>query len=64
MPQNAPGGILATIALGVIGAFVGGYLATMLGIGSVRGLDLVSVGIATGGALLTLGIYGYFARGR
>ncbi len=54
MPGKDPGGIVMTIVLGVAGAFVGGWLGTLLGIGSVTGFNLGSLAIATGGALLLL----------
>ena len=46
MPGPDPGGILLTILLGVAGAFVGGWIGTLLGLGSLV--------LATGGALLLL----------
>jgi uncharacterized membrane protein YeaQ/YmgE (transglycosylase-associated protein family) len=43
-----------TILLGVAGAFVGGYISTFLGFGSVTGFNPGSLVIATGGAILLL----------
>jgi uncharacterized membrane protein YeaQ/YmgE (transglycosylase-associated protein family) len=40
--------------IGIAGAFVGGFIATFLGLGTVTGFNLGSVAIATGGALLLL----------
>ncbi|MEM9386201.1 MAG: GlsB/YeaQ/YmgE family stress response membrane protein [Pseudomonadota bacterium] len=57
MPGKDPGGILVTIGIGVAGAFVGGYLGTLLGVGGVGGFDLMSIAIATGGAMLLLFAY-------
>ncbi|MEO0422806.1 MAG: GlsB/YeaQ/YmgE family stress response membrane protein [Pseudomonadota bacterium] len=57
MPGKDPGGILVTIGIGIAGAFVGGYLGTLLGIGGVGGFDLMSIAIATGGAMLLLFAY-------
>jgi uncharacterized membrane protein YeaQ/YmgE (transglycosylase-associated protein family) len=54
MPGPDPGGLIVTILLGVAGAFVGGFVATFLGLGTVSGFNLGSVAIATGGALLLL----------
>ena len=54
MPGRDPGGLIVTILLGIAGAFVGGYLATLLGLGTVTGFNLGSVAIATGGAFLLL----------
>ena len=57
MPGKDPGGFIITILLGIAGAFVGGYVSTFLGLGSVTGFNLVSLAIAVGGALLLLFIY-------
>ena len=40
MPGPDSGGMVMTILLGVAGAFVGGWLGTQLGFGSVLGLRL------------------------
>jgi uncharacterized membrane protein YeaQ/YmgE (transglycosylase-associated protein family) len=57
MPGDDPGGIIVTILIGIAGAFVGGYIATALGFGTVSGFNLGSLVIATAGALLLL--FGY-----
>ena len=54
MPGPDPGGMIVTMLIGIAGAFVGGFIATFLGLGSVSGLNLGSVAIATGGALVLL----------
>jgi len=54
MPGKDPGGCFITIVLGIGGAFVGGYIATLLGFGSVTAFDLRSFAIAVGGAVLLL----------
>ncbi len=54
MPGRDGGGIVVTTLLGVGGAFVGGAVASALGLGSFTGFNLGSIGIATGGALLLL----------
>ena len=54
MPGPDSSGLVMTILLGVAGAFVGGWLGTQLGFGSVTGFDLRSLGIAVVGALLLL----------
>jgi uncharacterized membrane protein YeaQ/YmgE (transglycosylase-associated protein family) len=51
MPGPDSSGLVMTILLGVAGAFVGGWLGTQLGFGSVTGFDLRSLGIAVIGAL-------------
>jgi uncharacterized membrane protein YeaQ/YmgE (transglycosylase-associated protein family) len=54
MPGDDPGGIVVTALLGIAGAFVGGWIGTQLGLGSVTGFSFGSLAIATGGALLLL----------
>ena len=54
MPGDDPGGMVMTILLGIAGAFVGGFVSTFLGFGSVTGLNPGSLVIATGGAILLL----------
>ena len=54
MPGTDPGGTIVTILLGIAGAFVGGFIATALGIGTVNGFNIGSLAIAIGGALLLL----------
>jgi uncharacterized membrane protein YeaQ/YmgE (transglycosylase-associated protein family) len=54
MPGDDPGGIFLTILLGIAGAFVGGFIGTTLGLGSVTGFNLGSLALAVGGALLLL----------
>jgi len=65
MPGKQGGGLVLTIVLGVVGAIVGGFLGTyVLGFGDISGFDVRSIGIAVGGALLVLLVYGFVARGR
>lgn len=54
MPGPDPGGLFLTIALGVAGAFLGGFIGSSLGLGSVTGFNLGSLALATAGALLLL----------
>jgi uncharacterized membrane protein YeaQ/YmgE (transglycosylase-associated protein family) len=57
MPGKDPGGFFVTILIGVAGAFVGGFIASLIGVGGVSGFDLGSLAVATGGAVLLLFIY-------
>jgi uncharacterized membrane protein YeaQ/YmgE (transglycosylase-associated protein family) len=57
MPGRDPGGLVVTIALGIGGALVGGFVASAAGFGPVSGLNLGSLVTATGGALLILFVY-------
>jgi uncharacterized membrane protein YeaQ/YmgE (transglycosylase-associated protein family) len=54
MPGKDPGGIFMTMLLGIVGAVVGGWISTRLGLGVVTGFNIPSLVIATGGALLLL----------
>ncbi len=54
LPGKDPGGLIVTICLGIAGAFVGGYLGSLLGLGAVTGFNFQSLGVAVGGAVLLL----------
>ncbi|MCU7843762.1 MAG: GlsB/YeaQ/YmgE family stress response membrane protein [Candidatus Thiodiazotropha sp. (ex Monitilora ramsayi)] len=62
MPGKDDGGFIITILLGVAGAFVGGYLGSLVGIGSVGDLSIVSILTATVGAFLLLFLYRQFKK--
>ncbi|RSM24104.1 GlsB/YeaQ/YmgE family stress response membrane protein [Aeromonas salmonicida] len=57
MPGRDGGGFFMTVLLGIIGAMVGGYVGTLLGLGSVTGFNLSSIAIATMGALIVLFVF-------
>jgi uncharacterized membrane protein YeaQ/YmgE (transglycosylase-associated protein family) len=57
MPGRDPGGFIVTTLLGIAGAFVGGYIGTSFGFGSVTGFDFRSLVIAVAGAVLLLVVY-------
>jgi len=54
MPGKDPGGLLVTMLLGIAGAFVGGFIGRLVGLGDFTGFNLGSIVLATGGALLLL----------
>ena len=59
VPGQDPGGggllgIVMTIVIGIIGAFIGGWGGTQLGWGSVTSFDIRSLGLAILGAVLLL----------
>ena len=64
MPGKVPGGIILTIAIGIIGAVVGGFIGTRLGFGDISGFDLRSMLLAVGGGILVLFVYGLVTRAR
>ncbi len=57
LPGKDPGGWIVTILLGIAGAFVGGWVGGLFGMGTVGGFSLSSVITATVGAILLLVIY-------
>jgi uncharacterized membrane protein YeaQ/YmgE (transglycosylase-associated protein family) len=57
VPGKQGGGIIVTIVLGIVGAFLGGWIGTLLGLGSVNGFNLTSILLATGGAIIVILIY-------
>jgi uncharacterized membrane protein YeaQ/YmgE (transglycosylase-associated protein family) len=50
-------GLIMDIVLGIIGAVVGGWLAGFFGLAGVSGVNLYSVAIAVGGAVVVLLVY-------
>lgn len=58
MPGRDPGGFIGTVVIGVVGAFVGGLIANMLGYGQVEpGFNLVSFIFAVAGSIILLAVY-------
>ncbi len=57
-------GLIGSILLGIVGALVGGWLSTsLLGLPyDVTGINLTSVLVATGGAVIVLFVVGLFRR--
>ena len=63
MPGRDGGGFILTCVLGVVGAVVGGWLATMFGIGgNISGFDLHSFLVAVAGAIVVLGVFRLLRR--
>ena len=63
MPGRAGGLSSHTVILGIVGAVVGGWLATMFGIGgSISGFNLHSFLVAVVGAILVLGVFRLLRR--
>lgn len=62
MPGKDPGGLILTILIGIGGAFVGGFIGSYLGFGTVTGFNTVSLLLAIGGAILLLILYRIIKR--
>jgi uncharacterized membrane protein YeaQ/YmgE (transglycosylase-associated protein family) len=64
MPGDDPGGIFVTILIGIVGAFLGGFIGSTLGIGSVTGFNMTSILLAIGGSIILLVIYRFIKSPR
>jgi uncharacterized membrane protein YeaQ/YmgE (transglycosylase-associated protein family) len=60
--RNAQMGALANIVVGIVGALIGGFVMNSLGAPGVTGLNIYSVLVAIGGAVVLLFIVGLFRR--
>jgi uncharacterized membrane protein YeaQ/YmgE (transglycosylase-associated protein family) len=56
-------GLILDIVLGIVGAFVGGFLFTYLGAAGISGFNLYSMFVAVIGAVVILVLY-HLVRGR
>ncbi|TCJ20480.1 GlsB/YeaQ/YmgE family stress response membrane protein [Rubrobacter taiwanensis] len=62
MPGPDPGGIIVTILIGIVGAFIGGFITSnLIGVG-VTGLNISTILVATLGAIILLAIYRALTR--
>ena len=58
-------GLLMNLIVGILGASIGGFLATsLLGLHFVEGFNIATIAVATGGAVLLLAIFGGIRRDR
>jgi uncharacterized membrane protein YeaQ/YmgE (transglycosylase-associated protein family) len=57
-------GLIRDVLLGVVGAFIGGYLFTLFGASGVTGLNLYSLLVAVVGAVVFLFVYHAIFRRR
>lgn len=62
MPGEDPGGCVVTMLIGIVGAVIGGWLATQFGFGGISGFDFRSLIVAVIGAVLLLWVYRLVSR--
>jgi uncharacterized membrane protein YeaQ/YmgE (transglycosylase-associated protein family) len=62
--KNKKMGAIANIVVGIIGAFLGGYIMEFFGAEGVTGFDLYSLFVAILGAVVLIWIVGLFTRRR
>lgn len=61
-PGDDPGGWIITILIGIAGAFVGGYIGSLVGFGDISGFNIKSLALAVAGSLLLLFLYSKFKK--
>jgi len=61
--KNERMGCIANIIVGIVGAFIGGFLMSFIGGGGVTGFNLYSFGVAVLGAVVLLAIVGFIQKG-
>ncbi len=64
MGTDAKQGGLANIVVGIVGAFIGGFIANLLGFSGASGLNLWSFVVALGGSVVLLAVVRAFSRAR
>ena len=64
IPGEDPGGFLATIFIGMIGALVGGLIVGVFGGTGVSGINVRSILVATLGAIVLLAAFRVFTGRR
>lgn len=62
--MRSANGVLEDIILGIIGAFIGGFVMNALGQPGVTGFDLYSIMVATIGAVVLIFLGRMIRRGR
>lgn len=56
-PGPDPGGWLITILIGIGGAFVGGFIGSLLNMGDINSFNIKTLLLATGGSIIILWLY-------
>jgi len=64
MVMNTGLGVIGNIVVGIIGAFIGGWLFTQFGMPGVTGFNFYTLGVAFVGSLVLLFIVGFVFRRR
>lgn len=63
MPGDQKAGFFVTMALGIVGGLVGGYVMSLITGEGVTGFNLQTLLVATVGALIVLLVYGFVRKG-
>jgi uncharacterized membrane protein YeaQ/YmgE (transglycosylase-associated protein family) len=62
MKKNRKMGAIANIVVGIVGAFIGGYIMDFFGAEGVTGFNFYSLLVAIVGAVVLLWVLGLFSR--
>lgn len=62
MGKNASMGAIANILVGIVGAFIGGYVMSLIGKSGVSGFNLSSFMVALLGSVILLWIINFFSK--
>lgn len=62
VPGRNPGGVMVTILIGLVGAWLGHYVASRLGFNTMESFDLLGIVIATVGAAIIMLVFRLFRR--
>lgn len=62
MPGEDKMGWIMTMILGIAGAFAGGFIGSLIGLGSVSGFNIATILTATAGAVILLFAYNKFIK--
>jgi len=60
--RNSQMGCIANIVVGVIGAFIGGFIMSFFGGSGITGFNLYSFIVAVLGAVVLLAVFGFVRR--
>lgn len=61
-PGKDPGGCIVTILIGIAGAFIGGWIGTLLGLGTMNQFSFVNLLLAIGGSLIVLFLWALLTK--
>lgn len=64
MRKNASMGIFANIIVGIVGAFIGGFIMNLIGGWAITGFNIRSFLVAVVGSVVLLAIINLFSSGR
>lgn len=54
MPGKDPGGLIITIVIGIVGSLIGGFIASLLGLGEFGKFSIAGIALGVAGAVVLL----------